>query len=76
MHHARLRGLRASSFNNRSVACLLSGRVANLITAVTPVTSNRRNRSWPAWLIPPIRCLPPVECLVPDQSRPPDDGRI
>ena len=57
-----LRGLRASSFTSHSVACLFPGRTANRITAVAPVTSNRRNRSLPARLIPPMRCLPPVEC--------------
>src|ERR1700733_7812923 len=57
-----LRGLRASSFTSHSVACLFCGRKANRITAVAPVTNNRRNRSLPARLMPPKRCLPPVEC--------------
>ena len=42
-----------------SACCPASWRA--LITAVAPETSNTRNRSLPARLIPPIRCLPPVE---------------
>ena len=60
---ASLRGRRWSSFSSQSVASLLPDcRVATLITAVAPVTSNWRSRSLPARLMPPMRCLPPVEC--------------
>ena len=52
---------RCRSARNQSVICLLPGLMAALITAVAPETSNTRNRSLPARLIPPIRCLPPVE---------------
>src|SRR5271166_5399638 len=59
---ASLRGRRCSRFSSHSLACLLPGLSANLITAVAPVTSNWRNRSLPARLMPPMRCLPAVEC--------------
>jgi hypothetical protein len=44
---ASLRGRRCSSFSSYSVADLLPGLVASLITAAAPVTSSWRNRSWP-----------------------------
>ena len=53
---------RRSIARNQSVICLLSGCMAALITEVASVTSRARNRSLPALLIPPIRCLPAVEC--------------
>jgi hypothetical protein len=65
-----LRGLRPSSFSSHSLACLLPGLVANRITAVAPVTNNRRNRSFPARLMPPKALLAAGRMLLRRQADP------
>src|SRR5271170_17457 len=57
---ASLRGLRSSNFKSHGEADLLPG-LANRMTDIAPTTSNCRNRSLPALLMPPMRCLPPVD---------------
>jgi hypothetical protein len=57
---ASLRGLRSSNASNQGEAVLLPD-LAQRTTAMAPTTSNCRNRSLPARLMPLRRWRPPVE---------------